>query len=96
MTIRRLALALPLVLAGWLGTMAAIMLVSDAAPGAVALWPSAGFVGALPDGVAVVGGSPVSVTVRSDMPRLGPALYAAGARLVLPAGLPGCLPLPGG
>ncbi len=95
MTIRHWALALAGVFAGWVAVLAAVMVLSDAAPGAIVLFPSDQFVANLPDDAAVVGGGPAWVAVRADLPRLGIALYQAGGRLVLPAGLPGCLPLPG-
>ena len=74
--------------------MSAVMLLSDAAPGAVVLLPAADFADRLPDGAAIVGGGARWIAVRSDAPHLGAALYRAGGRIVLPAGLPGCLPLP--
>ncbi|TNF17501.1 MAG: hypothetical protein EP318_21325 [Rhodobacteraceae bacterium] len=96
MTIRTWLTALAGVLAGWIALMALVMVLSDAAPGAVALWPAADFIAHLPEGAAVVGGGPLWLMVKSDAPGLGFALYRAGAGLVLPAGLPGCFPLPGG
>lgn len=95
MTIRRWALAMFCVFVGWLITLLAVMVLSDAAPGAIVLWPSEDFVTRLPKGAAVAGGGGVWVAIRSEEPGLGEALYRAGGRLVLPAGLPGCLPLPG-
>ena len=94
MTIRHWLLALGGVFAGWLATLALVMLVSDAAPGAIVFLPSDGFVANLPEGAAVVGGGTSWIAIRSDASGLGRALYRAGAMLVLPAGLPGCLPLP--
>ncbi len=94
MTIRRWAAALALVGAGWIGTLMLVMLVSDAAPGAIVLFPRADFVSNLPRGVAVAGGGRGWIALRADMPGLGRVLYRAGGRVVLPAGLPGCLPLP--
>ena len=94
MTIRRWLAALAGVFAGWLAVLALVMVLSDAAPGAIVLFPSEDFIANLPDGAAVVGGGTLWIAVRGDGPRLGRALYAAGGRLVLPAGLPGCLPLP--
>lgn len=91
MTTRRLLLALPAVAAGWIGLMAAVMLVSDAAPAAVVVLPGPDFLARMPEG-AVVSRTALTLTVRSDAPGLGPALYRAGALLVLPAGLTGCLP----
>lgn len=96
MTIRRWAFALACVAAGWLGTLVSVMLLTDAAPGAIVLFPEDDFVTRLPGDAAVVGGGAAWVAVRSDAPGLGLALYRAGGRLVLPAGLPGCLPLPRG
>jgi hypothetical protein len=95
MTIRAVLLALPLVALGWIGTLSAVMVLSDAAPGAVVLFPAPDLVQRMGDG-AVVGQTRFTLTIRSDAPDLGPRLYRAGGLLVLPAGLPGCLPLPGG
>ena len=94
MTIKRLALALLGMCAGWLAVLVAVGLFSDAAPGAVVLLPPAGLLGRLDPDIAVMAAGRFSVTVTSDRPGLARRLYAAGAPLVLPAGLPGCLPLP--
>ena len=94
MTIRRVLLALPLLLMAWIAIMAGVMRFSDAAPAAVVILPAAGFTTRLPPGTAIIGAGPFHLTLRSDTPGLGRHLYAAGARLVLPAGLTGCLPLP--
>lgn len=96
MTIKRWALALACVVAGWVGTLMLVMVATDAAPGAIVLFPRDDFVSSLPDGAAVVGGGGAWVAVRGELPGLGGALYRAGGRVVLPAGLPGCLPLPEG
>ncbi len=93
MTIRSVLIALPLLALGWLCVLLAVMLVSDAAPAAVVLFPSQGFLDRLPAGTAILAATPVSVTLADDRPGLAGALYRRGARLVLPAGLPGCLPL---
>ena len=74
--------------------MSLVMVLSDAAPGAIVLFPSAHFTQALPEGAAIVGAGATWIAVRSDQPNLGAALYRAGGLLVLPGGLPGCLPLP--
>ncbi len=87
-------IALICVAGGWLATVLTVMVASDAAPGAIVLLPSDDFVANLPEGAAVVGGGGLWVAVRSDTEGLGMALYRAGGRVVLPAGLPGCLPLP--
>lgn len=92
----RALLALPLVALGWLGTLAAVALGTDAAPGYVALFPAPGLAGGLPEGAAILSVTPVSITLRNPGGGFARALYARGARLVLPAGLPGCLPLPSG
>ncbi len=95
MTTRGALLALPAVLAGWIGLLAATMVVSDAAPAAMVVLPARDFLDRMPDG-AVIARTALTVTVRSDVPGLAPALYRAGAHLVLPAGLTGCLPVPRG
>lgn len=93
-TIRRWGGYLICVAIGWIAVLALVMLASDAAPGAIALFPAQDFTSRLPDGAAVVGGGRGWVAIRADLPEIGSALYRAGALLVLPAGLPGCLPLP--
>ncbi|MEE9387341.1 MAG: hypothetical protein V3U96_01920 [Paracoccaceae bacterium] len=94
MTIKGVLLALPLIIFGWITIMALVMRFSDAAPAAVVLFPSAEFVAALPKGTAIIAANAVSVTLRADISDFGESLYQAGALLVLPAGLTGCLPLP--
>ena len=94
MTIRTWLLSLAAVVAAWFGLQLTVMRFTDAAPGAVALFPSAEFGARLPRTVAIAGVGAHWIAVRSDEPNLGRTLYASGAVLVLPAGLPGCLPLP--
>lgn len=95
MTIKRLALILPLLVASWLLVLTLVMRFSDAAPGAVVLFPPEGFVASLPADLSVVAATGFTVTLVSDTPDMARRLYAADAPWVLPAGLPGCLPLPG-
>ena len=78
----------------WIAIMAGVMRFSDAAPAAVVIFPSARLLAHLPDAAAILSQTGFSVTVRSDQAGLAAELYAAGAWLVLPAGLTGCLPLP--
>lgn len=94
MTIRTWFLSLATVVAGWFGLQLTVMRFTDAAPGALALFPAADFAAHLPRSIAIVGAGGHWIAVRSDEPNLGKVLYASGAVLVLPAGLPGCLPLP--
>ncbi|MGR3792842.1 hypothetical protein [Vannielia sp. SX4] len=93
--IKRIALWAPLLLAAWVAVMAAVMRFSDAAPAAVVMLPSQGFIAALPPDAAILSQNAVSLTLKSDTPGFAARLYRAGALLVLPAGLTGCLPLPG-
>lgn len=93
MTIRTVLIALPLLALGWLGVLLTVMLVSDAAPAAVVLFPPQDFLDRLPAGTAILAATPASVTLAGNAPDFAKALYRQGARLVLPAGLPGCLPL---
>lgn len=90
--IRRLLLALPLLLVGWIGTLALVMRLGGDAPAAFVPFPPAGLIAALPEDVAVTGRSPVSLTLQSEAPDLAAKLYTAGAWLVLPAGLEACIP----
>jgi hypothetical protein len=78
-------------LAGWLATLAAVMLLSDAAPAALVLVPSADFVSALPADVAILSRGPFWITLTAEED-LAARLYASGAWLVLPSGLSGCAP----
>lgn len=94
MTIRGLALTLPIVFLGWLGTLVSVGLLSDAAPAMVVLWPGEAFLSRLDGDVSVLGANGLAITLASEAPNLARRLYASGAWLVLPAGLPGCLPLP--
>lgn len=89
--LRRLLLALPVVAVVWIAVLALMMRLGGAAPAALVILPPDGFLAALPAGVAVTSAGPFSVTVRGGADLVA-ALYAAGAPLVLPAGLTGCLP----
>ncbi len=92
MTFNRVLLALPLVFVGWIAIMAVVMRFSDAAPAAVVPWPTKAFLHDLPTHAAIVDVNGLAVTF-ANRPDLARDLYAAGAWLVLPAGLIGCLPL---
>ena len=80
--------------AAWLALSAGVMWATDAAPGALVFFPSNALMSNLPDDTAVTGGNRISVTLSSTEPHLTRKLYAAGAWLVLPAGLTGCLKPP--
>ncbi len=94
MTIRSVLIALPLLVLGWLSTLVVVALLTYEAPAYVVLLPQDRLLDGLPEDTAVLAASRLSVTVASDAPGFAKALYSSGARLVLPAGLPGCLPLP--
>ncbi|WP_254695382.1 hypothetical protein [Oceanicola sp. D3] len=93
--IKRIALWAPLLFIAWVATMAFVMRFSDAAPAAVVMFPGEAFLAGLPEDAAVISASAATVTLKSDTPDFAARLYRAGALLVLPAGLTGCLPLPG-
>jgi hypothetical protein len=95
MTIKTWAFALMAVVTGWLATLMLVMALTDAAPGAIVLFPASDFTTRLAESAAIVGVGPFWIAIKSDAPGLGLALYRSGGRIVLPAGLPGCLPLPG-
>lgn len=92
MTIKRLLFALPLLIAGWIGTLAAVMAMGGAAPAAFVPFPSAALIENLPQDIAITGRSPISLTLRSAADDLPARLYQSGAWLVLPAGLEACIP----
>lgn len=93
MTFKTWGISITAVVIGWFCLQLSVMYLTDAAPGAVALFPSNDFIARLPKDMAIVGAGSNWITVWSDRPNLGQNLYAAGALMVLPAGLPGCLPL---
>ena len=78
---------------GWGAVLAGVMLVSDAAPAALVMFPGRAFLNDLPAGTAILSQSPVSITLISAAPGFAASLYRAGALVVLPAGLLGCAPL---
>jgi len=94
MTIRGVLLALPLMLAGWISVLLAVSYFSDEAPAQVVLFPDPHFLSNLPADISVMGSNSWSVTLSSPESQFARSLYAKGARLVLPAGLLGCLPVP--
>lgn len=79
-------------LVGWLAVLAGVMRVSDAAPAALIVAPGPAVMAALPEDTAILTRGPLGVTVTSPRPDLAARLYQAGALLVLPAGLMGCVP----
>ena len=92
MTIKRLLIALPLLLVGWIATLAIVMRLGGEAPAAFVPFPTAALIEALPQDVAITGRSAISLTLRSDAEDLTARLYQSGAWLVLPAGLEACIP----
>lgn len=90
--LRRLLLALPILLAAWIALLALVLRLGGDAPGVFVPFPPADFLDALDEDVSITGASPVSVTLRSDRPDLVRHVYASGAWLVLPAGLEACIP----
>ena len=93
MTIRSWIASVVVVLIGWVSLQLGVMYFTDVAPGAMALFPNEGFISRLPANAGIVEFGDFWITVASDEPALGKKLYAAGALLVLPAGLLGCFPL---
>ena len=89
----RLAVFLLVLPLGWLALLAGVMATTDRAPAALVLFPDTAFLAALPPDSAIIAQSALSVTLAGTEPDLTARLYAAGARLVLPAGLQGCAPL---
>ncbi len=96
MTIRSVLMALPSLIFGWLVTLTAVTVLADEAPAYLVLFPGAGFVESLPEGVSIVAANGFSITLAADRPALARTLYGQGALIVLPAGLSGCSPIPNG
>ncbi len=91
-TIRKVAIALPVVAVAWVALMAVVMRYSDAAPAAVVPFPTLQGFTELPENAGLLSANAQAITL-ANRPGLTEDLYAAGAWLVLPAGLTGCLPL---
>ena len=94
MTIRAVCMAIPLVLMGWIGVLTMVAFISNRAPAYVVLFPSQILLENIPESSSILATSIASVTLSSDETGFVRALYQSGAWLVLPAGLPGCLPQP--
>lgn len=92
MTIKRLLIAIPILLIGWIATLAIVMRAGGEAPAAFIPFPTAALIENLPPDVAITGRSSISLTLRSSDNDLPARLYTAGAWLVLPAGLEACIP----
>jgi hypothetical protein len=89
-------MALPVLIFGWLVTLTAVTVLADEAPAYVVLFPEAGFVESLPEGVSIVSANGFSITLAADRPALARTLFGQGALIVLPAGLSGCSRIPNG
>jgi hypothetical protein len=90
--LRRVLLALPLVIVAWIAILALVMRLGGDAPAAFVPFPPQDFIASLPPYVTITGRSPISLTLRSETEALPRHLYRAGAWLVLPAGLEACIP----
>lgn len=88
--LRPILLALPIILIVWIALLAGVMRASGQAPAALVILPPSGLLASLPDGVSITSIGRFSITLKGDV-GLVAALYKAGAPLVLPAGLTGCL-----
>ncbi len=90
--IRRILLAIPVLFAGWILVLTVVMRLGGEAPGAFVPWPSGTFIASLPEDVAITNRSAMSITLQTEQTDLTKRLYAAGAYVVLPAGLDACIP----
>ena len=80
-------------IAGWYAAMASVMLLTEAAPAALAVAPDAGLLGRLGEKTNLLKGGRHVFVLTSDQPGYVRQLYSAGAWLVLPALRNGCLDL---
>ena len=92
MIIRSL-IGLGVLIAGWLGVLASVMLLSGSAPAALVPMATPGFVEALPSTLSIAETTTLGTILVSEDADLVAQLYRAGALIVLPAGLAGCAPL---
>lgn len=90
--LRALFAALPVLFVAWIAILAVVLRAGGEAPAVFVPFPPDGFVDALGRDVSITGASPVSLTLKSDVPDLVARVYEAGAWLVLPAGLEACIP----
>jgi hypothetical protein len=90
MTIKSLLITMGLVCASWIGILALVAVLGGDAPAYVVLFPMNGFLTHLPPEVAISSVTTFSTTVNISGDFSVAELYAAGAWLVLPAGLEGC------
>ena len=88
--------AVPMVLAGWIAVLVAVGLVTDAAPGYLVVLPRADLLARLPEGSGLLAAGRFHVVLANPGGGFARTLWQKGALLVLPAGLPGCVPLPRG
>lgn len=91
MTTRGLLTATFLALMSWFLLLVGVMWWTSAAPAARVLFPSAELIGALDHDIRILDHDAYSITLASNTPDLSAVLYRDGARLILPAGLTGCL-----
>jgi hypothetical protein len=91
MTIRKTLTTGALFLAGWLAILTGVTVLDGSAPAVLIVFPSHEFLAKIPENAAVLDMSPTSITLVSDDTDFVRRLYQAGATLVLPAGLSGCM-----
>ena len=94
MTIKAIIASVPVVLSGWIATLAGVAVTSDKAPAYLVLLPSQNLLMDLPHDAEILATSRISVTLTSDETGFVRELYQDGAWLVLPAGLAGCFVAP--
>ena len=94
MTIKAIITSVPVVLIGWIATLAGVTVTSDKAPAYVVLLPSQNLLMDLPYDAEILATSKISITLTSDATGFVRKLYKDGAWLVLPAGLAGCFVAP--
>jgi hypothetical protein len=79
------------IVAGWIGSMAAIMWFSEIAPASIVLVSDINILGSLPPDIKIVRGGTYALILTSDKSGYVSDLYRAGAWLVLPSLRNGCL-----
>jgi len=90
--VRIVAPALAIIATAWVATLTMPLALGVTPPAILVVLPREGLLAALGPGVRVLSDHPLGLILQSDDPRFAPALWRAGARVLLPAGLSGCAP----
>ena len=81
------------ILAAWFAAIPLIAIIPGISNSVRVYHPSETFLSQLPEGTRIVSWNDQSIAMSSDAPNFVLSLYKSGAKLVLPAGMAGCVDL---